>query len=84
MSAAPSIFTFVPAVVALLSAGLLRFTRRPAGIFSVIAAIVFVVTLIPDFTYIPTVTGSSPEQTAILVLMHVIAADVTIAARRPR
>jgi 8-oxo-dGTP pyrophosphatase MutT (NUDIX family) len=51
---------------------------REAGIFTVISAITFVVTLIPDFTYIPTVPGSSPAQTAILVLMHVIAATVIV------
>jgi tryptophan-rich sensory protein len=74
-----AIFTIVPAIVAvLLYAALLRFTRHPAGIFNVIAAIVFVVTLIPDFTYIPTVAGSSPEQTAILVLMHAVAAGVIV------
>ena len=56
----------------------MRFTRRAAGIFTVISAIVFVVTLIPDFTYIPTVPGSSNAQTAILVLMHVIAAGVIV------
>jgi hypothetical protein len=73
------IFTLVPAIVAvLLYAGLLRFTSRAAGIFTVISAIVFVVTVIPDFTYIPTVPGSSNGQTAILVLMHVIAAAVIV------
>jgi Family of unknown function (DUF6069) len=83
------IFTLAPALVAvLLYAALLRFTRHPARIFSVTAAIVFVVTLIPDFTYIPTVPGSSSAQTAILVLMHVIAAGVIVrmltASARPR
>ena len=73
------IFTVVPAIVAvLLYAGLVRFTTRAAGIFTVISAIVFVVTLIPDFTYIPTVPGSSTGQTAILVLMHVIAVAVIV------
>jgi tryptophan-rich sensory protein len=73
------IFTVVPAIVAvLLYAGLLRFTRHPARIFTVISAIVFVVTLIPDFTYIPTVPGSSNAQTAVLILMHVIAAAVIV------
>src|SRR3954454_19395159 len=44
------IFTMAPAIVApLLSAGLLRFTRHPAVIFTACAAVVFVVTLIPDF-----------------------------------
>jgi hypothetical protein len=74
-----ALFTVVPAIIAvLLYAGLVRFTRHPAAIFSVISAIVFVVTLIPDFTYIPTVPGSSNGQTAILVLMHVIAAGVIV------
>ena len=74
-----AIFTVVPAIVAvLLYAGLVRFTRHPAAIFSVISALVFVVTLIPDFTYIPTVPGASNAQTAILVLMHVIAAGVVV------
>lgn len=71
------IFTLVPAIVAvLLYAILLRFTRHPERIFVIISVIVFIVTLIPDFTYIPTVPGSSNPQTAILVLMHVVAAVV--------
>ena len=83
------IFTLVPAIVAVLLYGvLLRFTRRPARIFMIISAVVFVVTLIPDFTYIPTVPGSSPAQTTILVLMHVVAAAVIVwmltALTRPR
>ncbi|MDQ6876378.1 MAG: DUF6069 family protein [Candidatus Dormibacteraeota bacterium] len=86
-----AIFTVVPALVSVvLYAGLVRFTRHPAAIFSVLSAIVFVVTLIPDFTYIPTVPGASNGQTAILVLMHVIAASVIVRllsstpARQPR
>lgn len=72
-------FTVVPAIVAvLLYAALLRFTRTPARIFTLIAAVVFVVTLIPDFTYIPTVPGATGGQTAILVLMHVVAAGVIV------
>jgi hypothetical protein len=73
------LFTFVAAVVAvLLYAGLRRFTRHPARIFKAISAVVFVFTLIPDFIYIPTVPGSSPGQTAILVLMHIVAACVIV------
>jgi hypothetical protein len=86
-----AMFTVVPALVAvLLYAGLVRFTRHPAAIFTIISAIVFVVTLVPDFTYIPTVPGASNGQTAILVLMHVIAASVIVRlltstpARQPR
>jgi hypothetical protein len=73
------LFTLVPAVVAtLLYAALLRFARRPARLFTIIAAVVFVVTLIPDFTYIPTVPGATVGQTAILVLMHIVAAGVIV------
>jgi tetratricopeptide (TPR) repeat protein len=74
----PIIFTVFPAVVAtLLYAGLLRFVRAYAAmVFTVIAAITFVVTLIPDFTYIPTVDGVSNAEIGVLVTMHVIAAAV--------
>ena len=73
------LFTVVPAIVAvLLYAALLRFTRHPARTFSIIAAIVFVVTVIPDFTYIPTVPGATVGQTAILILMHIVAAAVIV------
>ena len=54
------IFTIVPAVVAvLLYAGLVRFTDNPARIFTIIAAVVLVLSVIPDFTYIPSVPGAS-------------------------
>ena len=73
------LFTVVPAIVAtLLYAALLRFARHPERIFTVIAAIVFVVTTIPDFTYIPTVPGATNGQTTILVLTHVVAAAVIV------
>ena len=73
------LFTVVPAIVAtLIYAVLRRFTRRPARTFAVIAAIVFVVTTIPDFTYIPTVPGATNGQTAILVLTHIVAATVIV------
>lgn len=73
------LFTVVPAIVAtLIYAALRRFTRRPARIFAVISAIVFVVTTIPDFTYIPTVPGATNGQTAILVLTHIVAATVIV------
>lgn len=73
------IFTLVPAIVAApLYAALTRFARRPARAFVIVAAVVFVVTLIPDFTYIPTVPGATGGQTAVLVLMHVVAAGVIV------
>jgi Family of unknown function (DUF6069) len=75
---APIIFTVFPAVVAaLLYAGLLQLVRtRAAMVFTVLAAIIFAVTLIPDFTYIPTVDGVSNAEIGVLVGMHAIAAAV--------
>jgi tryptophan-rich sensory protein len=75
---APIIFTVFPAVAAtLLYAGLLQFVREHAAtVFMVISAITFVVTLIPDFTYIPTVDGVSKAEIAVLVVMHALAAAI--------
>ena len=54
------LFTVVPAIVAvLLYAALVRFTSNPARIFTSIAAVVLIASLIPDLTYIPTVPGAS-------------------------
>jgi hypothetical protein len=74
----PIIFTLFPAVVAAaLYAGLLQFIRKHAAtVFIVISAITFVVTLIPDFAYIPTVDGVSNSEIAVLVVMHTMAAAV--------
>ncbi len=74
------LFTVAPAIVAvLLYAVLLRRAANPKRLFTIIAAVTFVITLIPDFTYIPTVAGVTIAQTAILVLMHVVAAVVIVA-----
>jgi hypothetical protein len=78
--AATILFTIVPAIVAvLLYAVLLRVSANPARVFTIIAAVVLVISVIPDFTYIPSVLGASAGQTAILILMHVVAAVVTVA-----
>ena len=69
--------TAVAAVVAsLVYAGLLRFTANPARNFSIVSAVVFVVTTVPDFTYIPGVEGASTAQASVLALMHVVAATI--------
>jgi hypothetical protein len=74
------LFTVIPAIVAvLLYATLIRFTSNPARIFTNIAVVVLIVSLIPDLTYIPSVPGASTGQTAILMLMHVVAAVVIVA-----
>ncbi len=73
------IFTLFSAIGAVLVyAGLLRFSANPVRTFTIVSAVVFVVTLIPDFTYIPTVPGASAGQTTILALMHVVAAVVIV------
>jgi len=74
-----ALFTFVAAVGAvLLYGGLLRYTRNPVGVFKGVAAVVFVVATIPDFTYVPGLEGASNGQTAILVLTHIVAAGVIV------
>jgi ABC-type uncharacterized transport system permease subunit len=55
-----------------------RFTRYPARIFTIVSAVVFVITLIPVFTYIPSVPGWTAAQAAILVTMHIVAAGVIV------
>jgi hypothetical protein len=73
------LFTVVPAIIAvLLYAALIRFTSNPARIFSNIAVVVLILSLIPDLTYVPSVPGASSGQTAILMLMHVVAAVVIV------
>ena len=73
------LFTVVPAIVAvLLYAALMRFTSNPARIFTNIAVVVLILSLIPDLAYIPSVPGASSGQTAILMVMHVVAAAVIV------
>ena len=73
------LFTVVPAVVAvLLYALLMRFSGDPARIFTNVAVVVLILSLIPDLTYIPSVPGATSGQTAILMLMHVVAAGVIV------
>ena len=73
------LFTVVPAIVAVLVyAALMRFTSNPARILTNIAIVVLILSLIPDLTYIPSVPGASSGQTAILMVMHVVAAAVIV------
>ena len=73
------LFTVVPAIVAvLLYAILLRFSSNPERIFTILAVVVLIISLIPDLAYIPSVPGASSGQTAILMLMHVVAAGVIV------
>jgi hypothetical protein len=73
------LFTVVPAIVAvLLYAALMRFTGNPARIFTNIAVVVMILSLIPDLIYIPSLPGATTGQTAILMVMHVVAAVVIV------
>src|SRR3954471_7451272 len=73
------LFTVVPAILAvLLFAALMRFTRNPARIFTNIAVVVLILSLIPDLIYIPSVPGATTGQTAVLMVMHVVAAVVIV------
>lgn len=73
------IFTVVPAIVAVLVyAILLRTTSNSARTFTIVAAVVLILSWIPDLTYIPTVPGSSAGQTAVLMIMHAVAALVIV------
>jgi hypothetical protein len=72
-------FTVVPAIIAvLLYATLLRYSRNPVRVFTVVSAVVLALSVIPDVTYIPTLAGSSVAQTSVLILMHVVAAGVIV------
>lgn len=73
------LFTLAGAIGAVLVyAAQLRFARNPMRTFRITSTVVLVASFVPDFTYIPTVAGSTNGQIAILVLMHVIAAAVIV------
>ena len=72
-------FTLFPAIVAVIVyAILLGTTSNPARTFTIVAAVVLVLSLLPDLFYIPSVPGSSPAQTVVLMIMHVVAAVVIV------
>jgi len=79
-NAGGAIFFTIPAAIiaVVLYATLLRTTKRPERIFTIISAVVLVLSIVPDLTYIPTVEGSSNAQTAVLILMHIVAAAVIV------
>lgn len=74
-----TVCTAVPAVIAaLLYAMLVAKTERPARVFTIVSAVIFIVTLIPDLTFIPTEPGVTNGQIAVLMLMHVVAATIIV------
>jgi hypothetical protein len=83
------IFTFVAAVVAVFVYGaFLRFSANPARQFTLVSAVLLALSIIPDLTMIPSEEGASNGQTAVLIVMHVVAAVVIVGMltsyRRPR
>lgn len=75
----PIVMTVSAAILAVpLYAALLRFTRQPVRIFSVMAAVVFVLTMVPVFSYIPSLPGVTSAQIAMLVVMHFVAAGTIV------
>lgn len=74
-----AIFTLVLAIGAVLVyAALLRTVKNPERVFTIVSAVVLVLSVIPDITYIPSEPGASNGQTAILILMHFVAAGVIV------
>jgi hypothetical protein len=71
--------TLMSGFVALLTyAALLRFSRNPVRVYTIVSVVVLLISIVPDITYIPSVEGASNAQTAILILMHVVAAAVIV------
>lgn len=77
-----------PAVIFLTTVGVVgavavylflrRLTSRPDRNFVAIAAVVLLVSIVPDFTYIPAQPGGSVTAGAVLALMHVAAAAIVV------
>jgi hypothetical protein len=74
-----AICTVIPAVIAvLLYAALLHSASNPARTFTIVSAVVFIITLVPDLTFIPGEPGSSNAQTTVLIVMHAVAAALIV------
>ena len=72
-------FTTLGVIGATVTYGLLaRFSASPDRLFLIVAAIVLVLSLVPDFTVIPNQPGGSLFAGAILGLMHVTTAVVCV------
>jgi len=72
-------YTVVCSIVAVAVYGaLVRFTANPVRNFKITAAVVLVLSFVPDIAYIPTVEGSDNPQIVVLMLLHVVAAAVIV------
>ena len=72
-------FTTLGVIGATITYGVLaRFSASPDRLFIIVAAIVLVLSLVPDFTVIPNQPGGSLFAGAILGLMHVTTAVICV------
>ena len=72
-------FTTLGVIGATITYGVLaRFSSSPDRLFLIVAAIVLVLSLVPDFTVIPNQPGGSLFAGAILGLMHVTTAVICV------
>lgn len=75
------VFTVLGVVGATLVYGLLaRYRAAPDREFAIVAAVVLLLSLIPDVTYAPTLPGATTAGVVVLSVMHVTAAVVAVAA----
>jgi Family of unknown function (DUF6069) len=71
--------TVIPALIAvLLYAALMHSASNPARTFTIVSAVVFIITLVPDLTFIPEEPGSSNAQTTVPTVMHAVAAALIV------
>jgi len=73
-------FTTIGTVGAALVYGALdRFVADPDRTFTIVAAVVLVLSWIPDVTAVPSMPGGTAAGAAVLALMHLTAAVVAVA-----
>jgi hypothetical protein len=73
-----SVTLMAGAIAVAVYAALLRFSRTPVRTYTIVSAVVLVLSIVPDFTLIPSEPGVSNAQIAILVLQHIVAAIVIV------
>ncbi|MDG5775586.1 DUF6069 family protein [Haloarculaceae archaeon H-GB2-1] len=80
-----ALFTALGVVGAVVVYALLRrVTARPDRNFAVVAAVVLVVSLVPDVTFAPTLPGATTAGIGALMLMHVLTAVICVAVLTDR